>query len=252
MPYARKRKYPYRRAGAGAKRYRRGSYRRGMGGGSIRRRYRRVGPHRTRFTSNIPTVCYRKLHFCDHYNESSGAATFLVRAFRGNSVYDPDYTGVGGTPSGLTNYARMYLRYKVLAAKIKVTVNDLETYNLMFFIFACPTDQAAVIAGTNSSLQNVITEGYPPRLRRWCIIPGTSQSGTRMRTKSLYCTTNQVLGRGHDNDREAAPNGNPVEGWVFGVGCRDTASNTAIDYSLEVHVTYYVKFMQVNPYYYDA
>jgi len=41
--------------------------------------------------------------------------------FRGNSLYDPDYTGVGGQPYGHDQWSTIYASYIVLRSRIRVT-----------------------------------------------------------------------------------------------------------------------------------
>ena len=227
-----------------------------VGRGTRRRRYARrrtANLALSKFGPAFSNACYKKLKFYDHYNESSGAATFFTRVFRGNSVYDPEYTGVGGAASGYANYARMFLKYRVLATKVRVVANNVESYNVMGCIFMCPLGQASIIAGTNSSLKNIITEALPNGFKKWCLLPGTSQSGNRMRKMQLYGTTRKVLGPGDDNDRCSDIAGNPTEQWAICTGFWDlTNSNTGIDTSWDIYITYYVKFYEASDYYYDA
>lgn len=57
--------------------------------------------------------------------------------FRANSVWDPDYTGVGRKALGMKYYQDLYNKYRVLNASIKVTPAD-NNQKGMFFIFKSP------------------------------------------------------------------------------------------------------------------
>lgn len=48
------------------------------------------------------------------------AAAGTVYAYRLNSIYDPDYTGVGGSACGYSAKALLYGRYKVMRARVCV------------------------------------------------------------------------------------------------------------------------------------
>lgn len=48
-----------------------------------------------------------------------------IYQFRANSVYDPDYTGIGHQPMYFDNFASLYTKYRVLSSKITVTVCDI-------------------------------------------------------------------------------------------------------------------------------
>lgn len=55
-------------------------------------------------------------------NPGIGGAS-VEYVFRANSVYDPDYTGVGGQPYGHDQWASIYAAYCVIRSRIKVTAS---------------------------------------------------------------------------------------------------------------------------------
>jgi len=54
------------------------------------------------------------------YTLSPAAGAVAAQVFRWNSVYDPDFTGVGTSVRGYTQMAALYGRYRVLGAKATV------------------------------------------------------------------------------------------------------------------------------------
>lgn len=48
------------------------------------------------------------------------ALSSIEYVFRGNSCFDPDYTGVGSQPAGFDSYAALYGNYRVHGSKITV------------------------------------------------------------------------------------------------------------------------------------
>lgn len=57
----------------------------------------------------------------DNHLLSTGAgASYAYYVFRGNSLYDPDYTGAGRTAIGHAEMATLYYNYKVIQSRITV------------------------------------------------------------------------------------------------------------------------------------
>jgi hypothetical protein len=56
---------------------------------------------------------------------ASGAT--VTRIFRLNSLYDPDYTGVGVTAYGLSQLSALYSKYLVTRTHVKMDVNNANT-----------------------------------------------------------------------------------------------------------------------------
>lgn len=57
--------------------------------------------------------------------------------FRGNSVYDPDYTGSGSQPTYFDNYSNMYNSFVVLSSRVRLEAVNLaaSTYPVLFGIY---------------------------------------------------------------------------------------------------------------------
>ncbi len=56
---------------------------------------------------------------------SSGTAQ--IYRFRGNSVYDPDYTGTGHQPVGFDEFSAFFQYYRVVASKIILIISSITT-----------------------------------------------------------------------------------------------------------------------------
>lgn len=52
------------------------------------------------------------------------ASTLVSTVFRANSVHDPDFSGAGTTAAGYTQAAAVYLRFRVVAMKAIITVQN--------------------------------------------------------------------------------------------------------------------------------
>jgi len=107
-------------------------------------------------------------------------ATQQVRTFRLNSIFDPDYTGVGGQPSYTTQLSALYERYFVDRAKVTVTFVQLAANDtLMCGITTHPSGEASV--STNTACQQVLGEmnAYP-----FLVMPPAG-SGERYRAQTI-------------------------------------------------------------------
>lgn len=77
-------------------------------------------------TAAVPIALRTKLrYFAIGTLTAGGANTYVETVFRSNSLYDPDFTGVGVQPAGFAALATLYLKYRVLGATVNLTlVND--------------------------------------------------------------------------------------------------------------------------------
>lgn len=240
MVYGRKRRYPsFRRKRFGRVRYR-----------------RRVGPRRSNFRrrARIPRSHCRsvfnnggffKFKFADSYSESFNVVG--GRAFRLNSLYDPDYTGIGGTPSGVDTAARMYLRYEVLAAKVTV---HWFPQNSSSYVEAgmIAGDQAYVASmpSTANAADSLLHEVRGPYCRS-CVLPFTTAVFTKDRWTSMYVPIRKILGR-RDNDCTAAFGNNPVTNALCYLMFYDRVkTNTSCTVSYDINITYYARCYTMNP-----
>lgn len=107
-PKKTKRKNPY-------KRYRTQGRRKGM--------YRNV--YRPRLTgsgvpSGMPIQRVANLRYCQTFQLTSTTSSIVSQVFRANSIYDPDYSGLGHQPMGRDQWAALYNHGVVIGSKINV------------------------------------------------------------------------------------------------------------------------------------
>lgn len=67
-----------------------------------------------------PAPVNLKLRYSQHFDLVSGAGLLGVQQFRMNSIFDPDYTGVGHQPMGHDELSLRYEKYIVLGCKIQI------------------------------------------------------------------------------------------------------------------------------------
>jgi len=83
-------------------------------------------------------------------------ATYVYRL---NSVFDPDFTGVGGQPAGFDQLKALYGRYRVMACKVRISCASM-TSGGSVFLAAAPVDNNALasIAEDVASLRHAVSQ----------------------------------------------------------------------------------------------
>lgn len=213
-----------------------------------RRRHRRVRRRRVvrRSRRSMPRtgVVSRVVGFPEifqthlRYQQSfTSVATAALQAFRGNSVFDPDFTGGGNQPNYFDNLAALYGRYRVFSSSIKVTIiNSSTTVPLRWALF--PSDLST--GGTNVANAS----GNP-----YCKTGVVSQiTGSRsVVTVKSSCSTAKINGKtksqimGSDS-YQAIVSANPGDEWFWVFQIEDLSLASAMSVAVDFVITYNVRF----------
>jgi len=175
-----------------------------------------------------------------------------IYEFRGNSVYDPDYTGAGGqarwvdTFLGPSNSTYPYSRYMVTKSKIRVTVypsTGLASGNALGTVFIQPIIGASGVAAT--SMQDIME--MPLIKSKECMGGGVAPN--KPFSFSHTMTTKKIWGckdLSDDDDYQAEYNNNPANQWRWVVGvCNNITGGTFAAY-LKVEIDYTTVFLKQN------
>lgn len=81
------------------------------------RKFRRMG-----IPSGMPSQRVAKLTYVNNTEIQSNLGVIGVLKYRANSLFDPDYTGVGHQPYGFDQWATLFNHYVVLGSKITFKV----------------------------------------------------------------------------------------------------------------------------------
>ncbi len=93
----------------------------------------------------FPSMFRGKMFYNTVLALAPAAGAVSANVFRWNSVYDPDYTGVGSTALGYTQTSALYGRYRVLASKMTVEfVNTSAATPLTCFIVLNPVNTVGI------------------------------------------------------------------------------------------------------------
>lgn len=234
MPYVRRRSIRRRR-----KAYRPVVTRRSR---TVGRRYtgRKVAiprvPFRSKWKNPLATGALLKFKYADSdFNMSTtvGVSYVTINTFSGNSLFDPDVTGVGVQPYGYDPLASLYGSYNVIGSKIKVR----------FYTAESPVYKA--ICSVIPSVDDVLDYYDPNDLRvtakaKQRIISST-EGLTRSHFISHYCTTKRLFPgeTSRDVNFTALWTASPARRWYWltYVDTSDQATEDSI--YMDVQITYY-------------
>lgn len=166
-------------------------------------------------------------------NGTSDYASYYV--FRGNSIYDPDFTGVGGQPLYHDQLALLYQQYKVYGSKIKVSwINNGTSHARL----------AVTPANTSTAFTDIEQATEQQRATNRHL---TVKGGARdMVVISKYASTSNILGfegKSFDDSAEADFGANPTEEWYWHLTAESgiPSSTYYLSTYAEVQLTYYIE-----------
>jgi len=159
--------------------------------------------------------------------------TLGSHVFRGNSLYDPDYSGTGHQPRYFDQLSAIYGKYKVLSSNIVVEVINTAGTGGSGAIFAI-TPNTEIITFTSWQ-----TAAELPKARVSEIVPISSVYPFKL---SHSASTTAICGllpyQVNDEDWSALTGANPVQLWYWNVNF--AATNPAVNVSVQfrVRITY--------------
>lgn len=166
----------------------------------------------------------------------TSTATAANYVYRGNSCFDPDFTGTGSQPGGFDELAAIYSKYRVISSSIKLlarNATDGSTEPVMGYIIPRPN------ADTEASYTDTLVEPYVKR----ALLPNIA--GGYMKTISNYATTRKILGRDAKTfDSAALVTANPSLQWFWTVSADAVLGGVDMNVQGVVELTYYVEFYE--------
>lgn len=186
-------------------------------------------------------VCADSVRVSLPYEFESSAATTLgalySQQFRGNSVYDPDLTGVGAQPTGFDQWAAFFNEYLVVSSFLEIEI-------------VCGTVapvEWVVFPSYNSTLPSTTLDASArPYAKRVLLLSSGNSVKGRMR---LSMSTAQMMGVREeavldDDAYGATVSTNPGSSavWYWTVVAQNIASTTTLADSYRVRIVYDVLF----------
>lgn len=231
MPYGRRRlhsRYP-RRTSTRARGPSR-STRRFKGRRSSHRRVR------TRWQKAVVNTRPTKFTYVDdHFSDSCLSNSYTCRSFRGNSCFDPDFTGVGVQPYAWDNFtgaSGLFTMYNCLASKISVYFsNTTNNTRLRVLIVPSRTDAANLPYSDPSDISAM------PYCRQLVYNAMDGSRGTKL---SAYCSTRKLFPdfNTKDNTFSSLYSASPATQWYWCIFIWDEDSSAA-DLVFDFKIKYY-------------
>lgn len=160
---------------------------------------------------------------------------FSVNVFRGNSIFDPDFSGVGGQAMGHDEWAAFYRRYRVVGSSVTVETEARATESVTPVIVPMNTNTLL------SSPQTYLEAAYANKGQ------AIRASGDSSSSLYSYMRTNQIRGGPRDlvqyeADLSALMSTNPVQQWYWQVVFYNNGGAlTPIEGSATITIKYFVE-----------
>lgn len=202
-------------------------------------RFKRRFKKRQRMSYNIQRTLinadtqYVKLRYTEN-NIRNPAAFADVYVMSGNSLYDPNVTGIGAQPAGFDQWMLLYSHYQVLASKITVLFTNLSA--VPFQIVVRPS-----INNVNIGIDSGSEQAYAKTAICSAVTARGVQKVTNfMRSKKLF---GRILSSVNYSGTSTS---SPAVQWYWYTNTVSSDNSNNLNYSFRVSVTYYVKFWQRN------
>lgn len=210
---------------------------------NYRRNYRRKNSRITtaRLSSHIvPDKSYTVLNYNQRLTPAPLSGADYHQVFRGNSLYDPDYTGTGSQPVGFDEWMQFYKYYRVFSSSITVRVLDNSStaaaaqWELCVIPSFLPTDFAAT--DPQVAAQNPFS--------KFRLIGTHTGKGPQM--VKNYMSTEKMLGRSLStlgSNAYGSSTADPASSWAWHiVGQVIDESTTMANVYVYVTIKYYCEF----------
>lgn len=214
-------------------------YRKGRKRGP-KKRYNRKTKRNKATTTIVKSPGFSDTLFCKlKYSQSirlnNGTNATVPYSFRGNSLFDPDYTSTGHQPMYFDQYALIYERYRVMGAKISIRAINGNNTAAHYLVLQTGTD---VYSGLN--MERLLEQ---PRSGISKIVPASSQSPTFIKH---YCSTRKACGltksQVMDADYASQTTGSPLQLWYFNIITQTIDNLSVASLYCMVSIVYYVQF----------
>ncbi len=171
--------------------------------------------------------------------DSGGAGSIASHVFRGNSLFDPDFTGGGAQPTGFDQWAAFYERYRVRASSFKVYVRTETPGSSNTMTMGVIVPKTVTTLDTNFA--NSTGEPYAK-----VKMVANQEAGYPSTIKS-YISTKKILGltkrESSDVDYSALVTTNPLNQWFWHFYIEDAiTAGSNIKSKMYIELMYYTEF----------
>ncbi len=223
------------------------SSRRARGRRTGRRTYGRMGTRRKLSNKNRPSVSiqrgklssdtqFLKLTYSQNITYVTGAGTASNNVWRGNSIFDPDLTGVGHQPRGRDQWVLLYDRYAVYGSSITALFSTDSLRPISVNVLS----RAGVFVTPNTVISRDETKYNTTRILQ-------SQGNGRVRI-SRYMSTAKIFGVPPamimTSQFATGMLSDTVRQWFWNVSVQDMDEVTVNTVNVFVTITYYCRLWE--------
>lgn len=180
-----------------------------------------------------PDSVYVKMHYSQNINLNAAGGAYIEQIFRGNSIQDPDFSGVGGQPLGHDQWAAFYNKYQVMGSKITIRAVTRPTPTSGGTLVVAPVDLSTGFTG-------ILQAAEAPYAKSKVISPFNNVE-TRMQ---CYMGTKAKFGYRNTEELNilaALFGANPQEEFFWSVSAAPLDGTGTINIDLLCQIVYYVK-----------
>lgn len=205
-------------------------------------RYAYTGSNRPQTTmikgpSIVPDQYMCKLKYNQRVVLTCTTGTMGTNVFRGNSLYDPDLTGIGQQPNGYDQLSGLYQKVRVTGSKVKVrnisqgSTNATSQYDLVLV--------PLVEAPSWSTIEDAISTPYSRSIM-------VGNSNTEPKVISNFISTKKIFGEKVVDDDDFAHDSasNPADQFYWYLSGQAIDRSSTVSVICEVSITYYCTFFQ--------
>lgn len=185
---------------------------------------------------------FAKLVYSDAFAYTIALGSPALQVFRGNSLNDPDYTGVGHQPRAYDQFTALYDKYRVLGSSITARIaygSSASAGAINLIACVIPSSSPTSLAAENA----LITENRYAKTRYLNAYQGMDKPLKHYMTTAKMFGTPSVAVRAEDNYAAVVGN-NPSTVWYWHVyvSTLDFATNSSATVYLTLN--YYVEFFK--------
>ncbi len=198
--------------------------------------------------SGFPKSQVVKLRYVDTgLTLDPGVGLISEYVYRANSVFDPDFTGVGHQPMGFDEWANIYNRYTVLGSRITVYNTPATTTNVTPGYFGVVLSANSTPIASYTSIDNLLESKLAGK--NWRTAGSTLTQTTRGNSQvvSKNFSAKNFFGVTDVNDGTGLSSvigGNPTEHAHFGIYAASIDGNNPGSLFLTVMIDYIVQFRE--------
>jgi len=212
-------------------------------------KYRTYVPMIGRNVFGFPDKYVTRLRYADQFTLTSILNTYVDNTFRCNSLFDPDYTGIGHQPMYFdqmcgTSGTAPYGKYRVLGAKIKVTFSPQTAASVAGVSLNAPTVVGISMSNNPTSLITGVSSAIEESRSNTAIL-GDKGGGAVVRTITSTYSPGRDLGLDSGDDTLSAFfSASPAATMFWHVFKIDTTGTSSIVAFVEID--YLVEFFYRN------